>query len=97
MKVNHLLVYYLEQKIGDSNAKDKNIIYEKIKNDNDNEIEELTKIIDVIENSENINNKNEININNSEEININKNYKKRPRIIDNNKIINTNKKIFDAL
>ena len=89
---------------GGAIPKDKNIIYEKIKNDNDNEIEELTKIIDEIENSENINNKNDININNSEGIIINKNYKKRPRITvnyklngDNNNIINTNKKIFDAM
>ena len=89
---------------GGAIPKSKNIIYEKIKNDNDNEIEELTKIIDVIENIENINNKNDINVNNSEGIIINKNYKKRPRITfnyklngDNNNIINTNKKIFDAM
>ena len=95
------------ESINGNNEKDKNNISEKIKNDNNKEIQELTKIIDIIEKSENIRNKNENKINNIEGININKNYKKKPRIItvnnnlnrddNNNKIINTNKKIFDAM
>ena len=95
------LLFGIENK-NNNNTKDNNF-FEKIKNDNDKEIEELTKIIDIIENNEIINYKND-KINNTEEININKNYKKKPRITvnsninrDNNKIINTNKKIFDAM